>query len=113
MSSGLGEEDVFDLLYRDITPEDYEMLCRLDEMVPKKTAGAEAVGRLQPRAAIDRRHEICGVCLMEFEAADTVLAVGCPAKHEFHQACISKWLTECNNTCPIDHAELPELVSAR
>ena len=24
-----------------------------------------------------------------------------PCGHEFHKKCITKWLTECNTTCPM------------
>lgn len=109
LACGLSEHEVFDLLYRDITPEDYDMLLRLDELVPKKTASAEAVDGLRKISAGERRHETCGVCLMPFEDGDYedgVLTVPCPAAHEFHRACISRWLTEYKNTCPVDHAEL-------
>lgn len=110
---GLEENEVFDLLYRDITPEDYDMLLRLDEMVPKRTATADTLAHLRLRIHGERLHEVCGVCLAPFDPSDDVLAVSCPAKHEFHRQCISKWLTECNKTCPVDHAELPELLTAR
>lgn len=113
LACGLGEHEVVDLFYRDITPEDYDLLLRLDEMVPKRTAKAENISHLRQRAPSERQHEVCGVCLVQFEDNDVVLAVSCPAKHEFHRRCITKWLTECSKTCPIDHAELPEMLSAR
>mmetsp|Transcript_117931 Transcript_117931/g.263675 ORF Transcript_117931/g.263675 Transcript_117931/m.263675 type:complete len:208 (-) Transcript_117931:130-753(-) len=106
LACGLGEHEVYDLLYRDITPEDYDMLLKLDEMIPKKTASVEALDRLQSVASPDRRHEACGVCLAPFEAGDDVVAVPCPACHEFHRDCVSRWLTQCKNSCPVDHAEL-------
>mmetsp|Transcript_148702 Transcript_148702/g.277145 ORF Transcript_148702/g.277145 Transcript_148702/m.277145 type:complete len:235 (-) Transcript_148702:22-726(-) len=106
MACGLSEHEVVDLFYRDITPEDYDLLLRLDELVPKRTACKDAVDRLQPRPPGERNHDVCGVCLVPFEADDDVLAVSCPAAHEFHRPCISKWLTECKNCCPVDHAEL-------
>lgn len=111
LECGLSGDEVYDILYRDITPEDYDMLCRLDELVPKKTAGAEAVEGLSVVAPGRSRHGTCGICLMPFEDGDgdggeDVVSVPCPAEHEFHRGCISKWLTQYNNSCPIDHAEL-------
>jgi len=106
LACGLSEHEVVELLYREITPEDYDLLLRLDELLPKKTAGADALEKLQSAPAGERRHESCGVCLMPFEDDDDVVSVPCPAAHEFHRACVSKWLTQCKNSCPVDHAEL-------
>jgi len=111
LACGLSEHEVVELLYRDITPEDYELLLRLDEQVPKKTAKAEVVGQLPAVSAQERRHETCGVCLMPFEdgeeaVGEDIVSVPCPANHEFHRACISRWLTQCKDACPVDHAIL-------
>ena len=37
MECGLQAQNLEDILYRDLTPEDYELLLKLDENVPKKT----------------------------------------------------------------------------
>lgn len=104
---GLFEHEVCDLLYRDITPEDYDLLLRLDERVAKKTAPADALARLQAVPLAERRHGTCGVCLAAFgENDEDVVSVPCPAEHEFHRECVSKWLLQCKNTCPLDHTEL-------
>jgi len=109
LSCGLYEQEVCDLFYRDITPEDYDLLLRLDEPLPKRRAGGEeALERLLTKARYERRHAVCGVCLMPTEDADDVAAVRCPAEHEFHRACISKWLSECKNSCPVCNADLAE-----
>lgn len=107
LACGLSEQELCDILYRDITPEDYDMLLRLDEFVPKKTASLGALQGLRPVPRRERNHETCGVCLMPFEDTDDqVVAVPCPAEHEFHRNCISKWLTEYKDACPVDHAKL-------
>jgi len=107
LACGLSEHEVVELLYREITPEDYDLLLRLDELVAKKTAGAEALERLRPVPLGQRRHDTCGVCLMPWEdAEEDVVCVPCPAAHEFHRACVTRWLTQCKNSCPVDHAEL-------
>jgi len=106
---GLSEHEVIELLYREITPEDYELLLRLDELNAKKTASAEMLkDKLTAAPVGSRRHDTCGVCLMPFEEGEDedVVAVPCPAAHEFHRVCVTKWLTQCKNTCPVDHAEL-------
>eukprot|EP00747_Dinoflagellata_sp_TGD_P169734 gnl/TRDRNA2_/TRDRNA2_199514_c0_seq1.p1 gnl/TRDRNA2_/TRDRNA2_199514_c0~~gnl/TRDRNA2_/TRDRNA2_199514_c0_seq1.p1 ORF type:complete len:226 (+),score=16.59 gnl/TRDRNA2_/TRDRNA2_199514_c0_seq1:90-767(+) len=103
---GLCDVQVLDLMYRDITPEDYDMLLRLDEFLPKKTASTTYVQRLRPVPFGERRYDTCGVCLTPFEDCDDVLAVPCPAEHEFHRSCITKWLLEYKNSCPVDQSEL-------
>lgn len=104
LSCGLSEHEVFDLLCRDITPEDYDMLLKLDEMLPRKIVRSEALRKLQPVSSW--RYDSCGICLMPFDSGGDVVSVPCTAAHEFHSTCIEKWLTQYKNTCPIDHAEL-------
>lgn len=45
----------------------------------------------------------CGICLSEYQLGDrrTIL----PCMHDYHSACIEKWLSE-NNTCPICKADV-------
>ncbi|CAE8734584.1 unnamed protein product [Polarella glacialis] len=107
MECGLSEDEVLNLLYRELTPEDYETLCRLDELLPKKTADEEALKGLKPVSPGSWQHDCCGVCLMPFQDGESeIVAVPCPASHEFHRECVSKWLLQCKNSCPVDHAEL-------
>eukprot|EP00405_Crypthecodinium_cohnii_P007311 CAMPEP_0206421832 /NCGR_PEP_ID=MMETSP0324_2-20121206/1687_1 /ASSEMBLY_ACC=CAM_ASM_000836 /TAXON_ID=2866 /ORGANISM="Crypthecodinium cohnii, Strain Seligo" /LENGTH=331 /DNA_ID=CAMNT_0053886011 /DNA_START=74 /DNA_END=1066 /DNA_ORIENTATION=- len=72
LACGLSEDEVMELLFRDITPEDYETLLKLDELVPKKIASQEMVDdRLISLPPESRRHTSCGVCLMPFEDASS------------------------------------------
>lgn len=111
LACGLSEHEVVELLYREITPEDYDLLLLLDEMVPKKTLAPQALEKLQVVRAGQRRHDSCGICLMpwqdgEEEEEEDIVSVPCPAAHEFHRSCVTKWLTQCKNSCPVDHAAL-------
>lgn len=97
---GLRQDEVLDLMYRDINPEDYEVLSKLDEAVPKTdiaerdlVAGLPKV-RLQAGGADE-----CGVCLAKLEANAQVSRL--PCQHVFHPECIGKWLTQCKNSCPL------------
>uniref|UniRef100_A0A7S2K986 RING-type domain-containing protein n=1 Tax=Zooxanthella nutricula TaxID=1333877 RepID=A0A7S2K986_9DINO len=96
---GLTAGEVYSLLTREIQPEDYDLLLRLDEGVARPTVSKESVQGL-PRAS---REEFmgreCGVCLDAFGSGDAVVAL--PCRHYFHEACITKWLTECRHTCPL------------
>lgn len=91
--------EVFDLLHRDITPEDYEMLLRLDEQVERRTASASTVESLPTMRGEDVLGEDCSVCLSAFEADDIVASL--PCQHRFHRDCIAKWLSECRCKCPL------------
>mmetsp|Transcript_16192 Transcript_16192/g.42788 ORF Transcript_16192/g.42788 Transcript_16192/m.42788 type:complete len:341 (+) Transcript_16192:81-1103(+) len=99
LSCGLTASEVYSLLSRDITPEDYDLLLRLDDTLAKPTASAESVRTLPRVEREEFEGRECGVCLSAFEAKDAV--VGLPCRHFFHQECVSKWLSQCRRTCPL------------
>lgn len=99
LACGLSSAEVFDLLFRDITPEDYETLLRLDESVSRPTASASSIDRLEKVSGKELLGESCSVCLVVFEEADVAAVL--PCRHHFHSACISKWLAECRSSCPL------------
>lgn len=96
---GLLSSEVEDLLFRDLTPEDYETLLRLDETVAKPTANTSLVENLPTVPSHKVAGEACSVCLASFEENDTVASL--PCRHHFHKACIKKWLSECRTACPL------------
>mmetsp|Transcript_28750 Transcript_28750/g.72783 ORF Transcript_28750/g.72783 Transcript_28750/m.72783 type:complete len:197 (-) Transcript_28750:272-862(-) len=102
---GLLPSQVSDLLDREITPNDYEMLLQLDESIPKPTASRAAVERLPSASEADFIGETCTVCLHAFELRDAVARLHC--KHLFHHDCISKWLLERCRLCPLCGDEQP------
>lgn len=97
---GLRHSEVSDLLDREITPEDYEMLLALDETVAKPAASTADVHGLPagpcPEGLVD---ESCMVCLVPLGSGDSVAKL--PCGHTFHHACISKWLSERSRMCPL------------
>jgi len=98
---GLRQDQVLDLMFRDIKPEDYDLLNKLDETVPKTNTATKSVVEQLPRVLPGslKKAEECGVCLMPF--APDVPVAKLPCEHAFHVACIEKWLTQCKNSCPI------------
>lgn len=100
---GLTSVEVFDLLSRDITPDDYDLLLRLDEVVAKPTASSETLECLPVVAAEEFMGGSCTVCLSPFEKEDEVTAL--PCKHHFHRNCITRWLAECRRACPLCGSE--------
>uniref|UniRef100_A0A7S1WGD9 RING-type domain-containing protein n=1 Tax=Alexandrium catenella TaxID=2925 RepID=A0A7S1WGD9_ALECA len=101
---GLTPVEVYSLLSREIGPEDYEVLLRLDDSVPKKTASSEGLDRLPNVAQEDFMGGKCSVCLSAFEEDDEVTALQC--EHHFHRSCIRTWLSEYRHTCPLCCSEV-------
>lgn len=83
LACGLSSAEVSDLLFRDITPEDYEILLRLDETVSRPTASASSIDSLEKASGKDLVGESCSVCLMVFEESDVAAVLpcrSCPAR---------------------------------
>lgn len=96
-----------DLQGRDITPEDYDLLLRLDEAVPKKNvlskeAASAAVQQLTQVARADDASE-CSICVEQYEEGEQVATLCCG--HTYHPACIHNWLTTGKATCPMCGAQ--------
>ena len=102
-------------MLRDLTPEDYETLLKLDDSVAKKTAG-NIISKI---SAVDlspaESSSTCGICLLAF--SDSPLAPPpsppppCVIKrlscgHVFHAECIDRWLQNYADRCPIDNKPL-------
>mmetsp|Transcript_89138 Transcript_89138/g.279211 ORF Transcript_89138/g.279211 Transcript_89138/m.279211 type:complete len:192 (+) Transcript_89138:1191-1766(+) len=97
---GLRQEEVIDIMYRDIRPEDFDMLCKLDEGLPRRnTAQQSLVDRLPLLPARGCGEADCGICLQAL--AQSTRAARLPCQHLFHPACISRWLTQCKSACPL------------
>lgn len=91
----------FMLQYRDLRPEDFDLLSKLDEGVPRRGTApmslVESLPRVRSRTCGSAE---CGVCLAAFGASD-IEVVQLPCRHAFHPECISKWLTEFRSACPL------------
>eukprot|EP00434_Breviolum_minutum_P009409 symbB.v1.2.008287.t1/scaffold519.1/size192877/15 len=91
---------VSELLDRDITPDDYEMLLQLDDALSRPTADKQSLEKsLQSVRAKEVLDQMCSVCLHPFERNDAVSAL--PCSHIFHKDCISRWLLERCTACPL------------
>jgi hypothetical protein len=88
------------LQYRELTPEDYDLLCLLDEAVPKKDTTPVTVVTGLPRILSgDANTTECRICMARIEP--NVPVVPLPCGHTFHAECVSRWLTQCKGTCPL------------
>lgn len=88
------------LQYRDLRPEDFELLLKLDEGIPRRgTLPANFSAALPRCSAGTCGAKECGVCLQPLEPETTVSRL--PCEHSFHPECISRWLTDFRSTCPL------------
>mmetsp|Transcript_114085 Transcript_114085/g.317593 ORF Transcript_114085/g.317593 Transcript_114085/m.317593 type:complete len:430 (+) Transcript_114085:1-1290(+) len=101
---GLLPSQVSDLLFREITPEDYDLLLQLDENVVRPTASRASVDNLPAASQGDLMGKSCPVCLAHFDCYDAVVKL--PCQHLFHRSCIAKWLVERKSVCPLCCAEV-------
>ncbi|EGG23187.1 RING zinc finger-containing protein [Cavenderia fasciculata] len=101
-NTGLSQTQINDILNREITPEDYELLLMLDATVKPKTCPLDLVYSLPTiRFTADCQYPQCVVCLGEFELNET-LTILPKCKHIFHTNCISNWLANASKNCPVD-----------
>lgn len=106
------------MMLRELGPEDYEELLRLDEQV-QPVAGqlftVAEVRRLPMKAWTDTLleekggfipNDSCAVCLDPFtdHCEVTILPL---CQHAYHTACATRWLTECRAVCPMDNIPVP------
>ena len=86
---------IMDLQHRDITPEDYETLRRLDSSVQPKTISLEKLECACPRWTVPATRsatsqgaskELCCICLEHFACGDQLRRL--PCRHTFHSNCI-------------------------
>ncbi|KAF2076479.1 hypothetical protein CYY_002219 [Polysphondylium violaceum] len=99
----LTQSQINDILNRELTPEDYELLLLLDASVAPKTVSVSKINSL-PTVKFDdklkERFPSCMICLNHFEDKETVTQL--PCDHIFHVNCISNWLSMSSYKCPID-----------
>ncbi|XP_054807406.1 uncharacterized protein LOC129309740 isoform X1 [Prosopis cineraria] len=50
--------------------------------------------------------EQCYICLVEYEEGDKIRVL--PCNHEFHMACVDKWLKEIHGICPLCRGNVSE-----
>jgi hypothetical protein len=97
-----------DLMMRDFTSADYELLQRLDDDIEsnkKRKAAEHEISRLPhftltPKdvSCLSNENKTCAICLEPFEVKEVVKIV--PCLHRYHLKCIDTWLRE-HAICPI------------
>ena len=97
---------VVSLQYRDLTPEDYELLLALDDVVPKKTISTVKLGQIETKPVPIHMQEegyLCCICLDELGEFMKQLP---NCEHCFHVHCIDAWLSHQSDVCPIDQQKI-------
>lgn len=108
ISAPIDARTIADLLSRELTPEDYELLLLLDNDVAPKTVEAHKVNALPKLCFSELKSrnsaEICTICFMDYEQEDEVSNL--PCGHVFHHTCITRWLGSNSTRCPVDNMEV-------
>ncbi|XP_070176414.1 uncharacterized protein [Littorina saxatilis] len=87
--------------HREMTPEDYEVLLRLDEGVAPKTVQKDVVSSFEADVVDESSAGgVCSVCMEEYEVGQERKFL--PCEHVFHAQCIEMWLTNSSQNCPLD-----------
>ncbi|KAN0055331.1 hypothetical protein ACTA71_008442 [Dictyostelium dimigraforme] len=100
----LSQQQINDILNRELTPEDYELLLLLDETIKPKTIDEDDIDKL-PTVKFDtellKQFSTCMICLSDFDLGESITKL--PCSHIFHINCISNWLSNASTKCPIDN----------
>eukprot|EP00026_Physarum_polycephalum_P007714 Phypoly_transcript_07779.p1 GENE.Phypoly_transcript_07779~~Phypoly_transcript_07779.p1 ORF type:complete len:369 (+),score=78.13 Phypoly_transcript_07779:110-1108(+) len=88
LSCGLTQRQLNDLMNRELTPEDYELLLRLDEGVAKKTVKSDALDRFASRAATASDVEE-SACTISFNGK---IGIGKKKKRKRNKSCTTPLL---------------------
>jgi len=96
------------LQYRDLDPEDFELLRSLDEVKPRKSEGTmrrmlDGLPRIEASRCSSRT---CWICLEEH--SPDALVTQLPCEHAFCTGCIEAWVIKCKSNCPICQASIDE-----
>ena len=93
---------LINLQHRELTPEDYDLLLRLDESVAPKTISKDVLSSLKTDTVTSESvGELCAVCMDPYEIGQNRKYL--PCNHVFHTKCIDMWLENSSQNCPIDN----------
>jgi E3 ubiquitin-protein ligase RNF115/126 len=92
-------------IYLFSSPEDYEMLLRLDEGVQRKTVNKNILDTLQT-VEVNEEHldDQCTICMEKYNLGQELKLL--PCTHIFHSNCIETYLIEFSIQCPLDNLPL-------
>jgi hypothetical protein len=93
---------------RDFTSgNSYEQLLALDKNNVKVVMSKNDVENM-PCTTFNSNMKLvdptCSICLLDYEEGDQIRTITC--FHQFHQACIDRWLTQEKKVCPVCQSSL-------
>ena len=92
---------LINIQHRELTPEDYEILLRLDEGIAPKTVAQDVVSAFKTDVVDESSAGgVCSVCMEVYELGQQRKFL--PCEHVFHEHCIDMWLTNSSQNCPLD-----------
>ena len=92
---------LINLQNRDLTPEDYELLLRLDERVAPKTVNQNILDTFRVDTVCEgEAGGECAVCMEAYQVGQERKHL--PCGHAFHKNCIETWLKNSSLNCPLD-----------
>nr|XP_022306012.1 uncharacterized protein LOC111112643 isoform X2 [Crassostrea virginica] len=108
-----------DLLNREFTESDYELLTQLDSNsnqqpsdIPESVIQKFPLEKVRERGALLAPGMQCRICLRGYEVNQYVRKLP-RCKHKFHKDCIDSWLLHSHPTCPVDGQVVWDPVTAQ
>ncbi|KAI5162064.1 hypothetical protein NEAUS04_0851 [Nematocida ausubeli] len=74
-----------------------------DPVSHRKTIGKEDLDEKIPEVSADGSEGECPICLVDIEKEEIIRKLHC--MHTFHSECVSEWLTNYSNECPMCRKE--------
>jgi len=102
--SGISNATILELSSRELTPEDYEMLLLLDKVIEKKTVNSDILKSLNETIVDESTTGNCPICCCDFELGEKIKTLNCT--HSFHVNCVTEWLTNHSQSCPLCNAKV-------
>jgi len=95
------EQRLRTMQYCNLSRDDFEFLCWLDEAIPTKTGMHRRFVAQLPRTMAPSRGAVdtCAICLTDCDDEGGVTQL--PCRHRFCTKCIMQWLTDCRVQCPL------------
>ena len=106
MCFGTKTWDFASLQYRDISPNDYELLLELDDNIQPKIVPNKVLEKIETKTVPVWMKEENYVCCICFEVLNEDMKELPKCGHCFHVSCIDTWLGTASNACPIDQQKV-------
>lgn len=107
LGSSLPDALVNDLMRREITEDDYDLLLQMERneqeefsQLTEDDLSCLPLERVREGGQLLSIGVQCRICLRGFSVGQTVRKL--PCRHKFHKDCVDSWLLHSHSTCPID-----------